>query len=64
MTAASDQPELQSFSAGLRRDQDALAQPWSSGTVESHIDRIKMLKRRMYRPRQPDLLRRRLVLAN
>lgn len=50
MTAATAAPELQSFIAGLRRDQDAvtaaLTLPWSSGVVEGHINRIKMLKRR------------------
>lgn len=43
ITVASSQPQLQSFTAGLRRDQDAvtagLTLPWSSGAVE--------------RPRQP-----------
>jgi transposase len=68
MIAASRLPELQSFVVGLRRDQDAvtagLTLPWSSGVVEGHINRIKMLKRQMYGRANPDLLRRRILLAN
>ena len=68
MTAASSTPELSSFITGLRRDQDAvtagLTLPWSSGVVEGHINRIKMLKRQMYGRANPDLLRRRILLAN
>jgi transposase len=49
ITAASSQPQLRPFAAGLRRDQDAvtagLTLPWSSGVVEGHVNRIKMLKR-------------------
>jgi transposase len=68
MTAAGAAPELASFIAGLRRDQDAvtaaLTLPWSSGAVEGHINRIKMLKRQMYGRASPDLLRRRILLAD
>ncbi|WP_066370359.1 ISL3 family transposase [Herbidospora mongoliensis] len=46
---ACDLPELHSFVTGLRRDQDAvtagLTLPYSSGPVEGHVNRIKMLKR-------------------
>ena len=49
---ADDQPALRSFVLGLRRDQDAvtagLTLPWSSGAVEGHVNRIKMLKRQMF----------------
>ena len=66
--AASGQPELRSFVTGLRRDQDAvtagLTLPWSSGVVEGHVNRIKMLKRQMYGHASPDLLRRRILLTN
>jgi transposase len=66
--AASGLPELRSFITGLRRDQDAvtagLTLPWSSGAVEGHVNRIKMLKRQMYGRANPDLLRRRILLAN
>lgn len=50
VSALNEQPTLHSFVRGLRRDQDAvtagLTLPWSSGTVEGHINRINMLKRR------------------
>ena len=66
--AASGLPELRSFTTGLRRDQDAvtagLTLPWSSGAVEGHINRVKMLKRQMYGRASPDLLRRRILLAS
>jgi transposase len=65
---ASGPPELRSFVTGLRRDQDAvtagLTLPWSSGVVEGHVNRIKMLKRQMYGRASPDLLRRRILLAD
>ena len=61
-------PELRSFVTGLRRDQDAvtagLTLPWSSGVVEGHVNRIKMIKRQMYGRANPDLLRRRILLAD
>jgi transposase len=65
---ASGQPELRSFVTGLRRDQDAvtagLTLQWNSGAVEGHVNRIKMLKRQMYGRASPDLLRRRILLAD
>jgi transposase len=66
--AASGTPSLRSFVTGLRSDQDAvtngLTLPWSSGAVEGHVNRIKMLKRQMYGRASPDLLRRRVLLAD
>jgi transposase len=70
MTAAlaTGEPALRSFVTGLRADQDAvtsgLSLPWSSGAVEDHVNRIKMLKRQMYGRANPDLLRRRVLLAD
>ena len=68
ITTASSQPQLRSFSAGLRRDQDAvtagLTLPWSSGAVEGHVNRIKMLKRQIYGRANPDLLRRCIPFAD
>jgi transposase len=65
---ASGLPELRSFTAGLRRDLDAvvagLTLPYSSGVVEGHVNRIKMLKRQMYGRASPDLLRRRILLCD
>jgi transposase len=37
---------------------------WSSGSVEGHVNRIKMLKRQMYGRANPDLLRLRVLLAD
>jgi len=66
--AASAEPALRSFVTGLRADQDAvtagLTLRWSSGSVEGHVNRIKMLKRQMYGRASPDLLRRRVLLAD
>jgi transposase len=70
MTAAlaTGEPALKSFVTGLRADQDAvtngLSLQWSSGAVEGHVNRIKMLKRQMYGRASPDLLRRRVLLAD
>jgi transposase len=65
---AAGEPALRSFVTGLRADQDAvtngLSLRWSSGAVEGHVNRIKMLKRQMYGRAGPDLLRRRVLLAD
>jgi transposase len=62
------EPALRSFVTGLRADQDAvtngLSLRWSSGSVEGHVNRIKVLKRQMYGRAGPDLLRRRVLLAD
>ena len=46
-----DLPELHSYTAGLKRDHAAvlngLTLPHSSGVVESHVNRIKMIKRQV-----------------
>jgi transposase len=60
--------ELRGFSKGLRRDWAAvtagLTVPYSSGAVEGHVNRIKMIKRQMYGRAKPDLLRKRVLLAD
>jgi transposase len=65
---AGDVPELRGFAAGLLKDWAAVTAgrtlPWSSGTVEGHVNRIKMIKRRMYGRAKPDLLRKRVLLAD
>ncbi|MGW7824707.1 ISL3 family transposase [Streptomyces puniciscabiei] len=62
-----DLPALHSLVTGLRRDQDAviagLSSPWSSGQVEGHVTRIKLLKRKGYGRASLALLRRRILLA-
>jgi transposase len=65
---ASDVQEIRGFAAGLRKDWAAvtagLTLPWSSGTVEGHVNRIKMIRRQMYGRARPDLLRKRILLAD
>jgi transposase len=40
-----------------------LTTPYSSGAVEGHVNRIKMIKRQMAGAK-PDLLRKRVLLAD
>jgi Transposase len=65
---ASSIRELRTFAAGLRKDWAAvtagLTLPYSSGAVEGHVNRIKMIKRQMYGRAKPDLLRKRVLLAD
>jgi len=60
-------PVLRSFTAGLRRDLDAvvagLTLDYNSGAVEGTVNRIKQLKAAMYGRAKPDLLRKRILLA-
>jgi transposase len=69
-TQAENSPvsELRGFAKGLRKDWAAvtagLTVPYSSGPVEGHVNRIKMIKRQMYGRAKPDLLRKRVLLAN
>jgi len=39
----------------------AVSQPWSNGSVEGQINRLKMLKRQMYGRGVTELLRARLL---
>jgi transposase len=58
-------PELRSFAAGLRRDQQAVAAAltvqWSNGQVEGQIHRLKLVKRQAYGRAKFDLLRARFL---
>jgi hypothetical protein len=60
--------ELRGFAKGLRKDWAAvtagLTVPYSSSPVEGHFNRIKMIKRQMYGRANPDLLRKRVLLAD
>ena len=60
--------ELRGFAKGLRKDWAAvtagLTLPYSSGAVEDQVNRIKMIKRQMYGRAKPDLLRKRVLLAD
>ncbi|MGV9614414.1 ISL3 family transposase [Nocardia xishanensis] len=57
---------IASFARNLRRDIDAvrngLTLPYSSGPVEGHVNRIKMIKRQMFGRANLDLLRKRVLL--
>ncbi|WP_369405191.1 transposase [Streptomyces sp. NRRL S-87] len=64
---ADDLPSLHTFVNGLERDLAAvtagLTLPWSSGVVEGHVNRIRMIKRQMYGQAGFDLLQKRVLLA-
>ena len=58
---------MQRFAKGLYEDYEAVKAgvtlPWSTGPVEGHINRLKMLKRQMFGRARLDLLSRRFVRA-
>ncbi|MGW5434732.1 ISL3 family transposase [Streptomyces sp. NPDC004059] len=64
---ADDLPALHTFVTGLDQDLDAvvagLSLRYSSGAVEGHNNKIKMLKRQMFGRANFDLLRKRVLLA-
>ncbi len=57
--------ELHTFAAGIRQDLAAvtagLSLPYSSGTTEGNVNRLKALKRQMYGRASLDLLRKRVI---
>ena len=59
--------ELGSFVNGIRRDDAAVRAafclPWSNGTTEGHINRLKFLKRQMFGRAHLDLLRVKVLRA-
>ncbi|MFJ3591436.1 hypothetical protein ACIQUY_00675 [Streptomyces sp. NPDC090231] len=59
---------MHTFINGLERDPAAvtagLTLPWSSGVVESHVNRIKMIKRQVYGRAGFKLLLKRVLLAS
>ncbi len=63
--ATSEVSDLQTFAASLGRDEaairHALTEPWSTGPVEGHITRVKLVKRQMYGRANFDLLRQRVL---
>jgi transposase len=65
---ADDQPELHSFTTGIRQDyaavRNGLTLPWSSGLVEGLNTRTKLLKRQMYGRAAFPLLRKRILLTS
>ena len=62
------QPELHSFTTGIRQDHAAvrngLTMSWSSGLVEGLNTRTKLLKRQMYGRAAFPLLRKRILLTS
>jgi transposase len=56
---------LTSFANGIRQDiaavANALSLPWSNGSVEGHVNRLKFIKRMMYGRANFDLLRKRVL---
>jgi len=62
---ASRLPELESFARGIQNDKAAvqagLILPWSTGPVEGHVNRLKLLKRSMYGRAKLPLLRARVL---
>jgi transposase len=62
---ADDQPELHTFATGIRQDLAAvtagLSLPYSSGSTEGNVNRLKALKRQMYGRASLDLLRKRVI---
>jgi transposase len=64
---AACQSPLHSFATQLQRDgaavRAALTLPWSTGPVEGHIHRLKLIKRQMYGRAKLDLLRIRVLHA-
>jgi transposase len=64
---ASGVAPLRRFATGLRADYEAvkagLMMPWSTGPVEGHINRLKMLKRSMFGRAKLDLLSQRFLLT-
>lgn len=67
VTGDDNHPELRSFARGLLADYDAvragLTLPYSSGPVEGHNNRIKMIKRKLYGRANLDLLRKLVLLG-
>jgi transposase len=62
---ASSSVELRNCAEWLRRDyaavHAALRLPWSTGPVEGHINRLKLIKRSAYGRMKRDLLRQRVL---
>jgi transposase len=62
---ASHLPELESFAKGIQQDKAAvlagLTWPWSTGPIEGHVNRLKLIKRSMYGRAKLPLLRARVL---
>lgn len=64
---AAESGGFKGLAGSLRQDRDAvhaaLTEPWSTGPVEGHINRLKVIKRTMYGRAGFDLLRSRVLAA-
>ena len=62
---ASHLQAFEPFVTGVQPDQDAvlagLTLPWSNGPLEGHVNRLKLIKRRMYGRAKFDLLKLRVL---
>lgn len=62
---ASHLPEFESFARGIQQDKAAvlagLTLPWSQGSLEGHVNRLKLIKRSMYGRAKLPLLRARVL---
>jgi transposase len=60
--------DLANFASGLQRDHDAifmaLHEKWSNGQTEGQVNRLKLIKRKMYGRANFDLLRLRVLFQN
>ena len=67
MLDAADSSPLAGFTAGLRREieavQAALELPWTTSPVEGQVNRLKTIKRSMYGRAGFKLLRQRVLQA-
>lgn len=63
--AASPFRSVAQFASTLRRDWDAvklsITTPWSNGSIEGHINRLKAIKRQMYGRAGFELLKARVL---
>ncbi len=64
----SDLPQFVGFTRGIAADREAvmaalIRQPWSTGTVEGHVHKIKLLKRAAYGRAGLQQLRARILAA-
>ena len=64
---ASPCPEIRHFAEGIRQDESAvnaaITLPWSNGSVEGHVNRLKTIKRQMDGRAGFPLLKARIVSA-
>lgn len=64
----SEIPEFKAFAVKLFQDMEAVVSavvmPYSQGQTEGRMNKLKLIKRQMYRRGKPDLLRQRVMSAS